>query len=72
MFRWMSEKYDGVRALWDGEHFFSRNFKELTIPDYIKLTIPKVPLDGEIWYAKFSCQDANISKGLEENAFMKA
>ena len=58
---WISEKYDGVRGIWDGKNMMSRNGNIYTIPDFIreqleKITIVKdeknINLDGEIWFGK--------------------
>ena len=46
---WASEKYDGLRALWDGENFYSRNGKIFHAPQWFKDTLPSTPLDGELW-----------------------
>ena len=46
---WASEKYDGLRALWDGENFYSRNGKIFAAPQWYKDTLPSTPLDGELW-----------------------
>lgn len=46
---WASEKYDGLRALWDGENFYSRNGKVFEAPQWYKDTLPNTPLDGELW-----------------------
>lgn len=56
---WASEKWDGIRALWDGEKMISRGSgvgkpKVYTyIPDWFKKTLPPgIPLDGEIWIGR--------------------
>lgn len=56
---WASEKWDGIRALWDGEKIISRGSgvgkpKVYTyIPEWFKLTLPPgIPLDGEIWIGR--------------------
>uniref|UniRef100_A0A6C0LGG4 ATP-dependent DNA ligase family profile domain-containing protein n=1 Tax=viral metagenome TaxID=1070528 RepID=A0A6C0LGG4_9ZZZZ len=51
---YVSEKYDGIRAIWDGEKFISRGQKVFTyVPDYfIELMPPGVALDGEIWISR--------------------
>lgn len=56
---WASEKWDGIRALWDGEKFISRGSgvgkpKVYTyIPEWFKLTLPPgIALDGEIWIGR--------------------
>lgn len=46
---WMSEKLDGVRALWDGTKFVSRLGHEFFAPHWFKNMLPLVPLDGELW-----------------------
>lgn len=48
---WMSEKYDGIRLYWNGEEFFSRQGKQIKVPDFIKNNLPKEALDGELWYS---------------------
>lgn len=56
---YISEKYDGIRAIWDGEKFISRgsssgNPKVYTyVPDFIKeLMPPGIALDGEMWIGR--------------------
>ena len=51
---YVSEKYDGIRAIWDGEKFISRGQKVFTyVPEYFKqLMPPGIPLDGEIWISR--------------------
>ena len=46
---WMSEKLDGVRALWDGQRFLSRLGNELLAPDWFVEALPAHPLDGELF-----------------------
>jgi DNA ligase-1 len=45
----MSEKLDGVRALWTGERLCSRNGNEFLAPAWFTKGLPKTPLDGELW-----------------------
>ena len=46
----MSEKYDGVRAFWNGEILTSRNGKILNAPKWWIENLPKdISLDGELW-----------------------
>ena len=51
---YISEKYDGIRAIWDGEKFISRGQKVFTyVPDYfVELMPPGIALDGEIWISR--------------------
>jgi DNA ligase-1 len=48
----MSEKLDGVRAIWDGEKFMSRNEKPFFAPQWFKDLMPPLFLDGELWIAR--------------------
>lgn len=56
MGRYMSEKLDGVRALWVPhetdkklDKFYSRNGKEFNVPRFFMDKLPRVILDGELW-----------------------
>ncbi|WP_232424092.1 DNA ligase [Imhoffiella purpurea] len=46
---WVSEKYDGVRAYWDGARLVSRGGHEIHAPEWFVAGFPRVPLDGELW-----------------------
>src|SRR5688572_1612007 len=47
---WMSEKYDGVRASWDGHKLWSRRGNLIHAPDYFLAELPRdIALDGELW-----------------------
>jgi DNA ligase-1 len=54
---WLSEKLDGVRAWWDGERFVSRLGNAFIAPDWFTASLPKHPLDGELWVARQKFQD---------------
>jgi len=46
---WMSEKLDGVRAVWNGSDFISRNGKTFPAPEAMKAAMPAgVMIDGEL------------------------
>jgi DNA ligase-1 len=50
---WVSEKYDGVRAIWNGERLLSRNGKDLGAPEWFTAGLPKnIRLDGELWMGR--------------------
>ncbi len=49
---WMSEKLDGVRAYWDGQHFLSRQGNLYHAPDWFIEGLPSVPLDVELWIGR--------------------
>jgi DNA ligase-1 len=46
---WMSEKYDGVRAYWDGGRLLTRAGNTLHAPEWFTRGWPDTPLDGELW-----------------------
>jgi DNA ligase-1 len=46
---WHSEKLDGVRAIWTGTKFISRNNNEFAVPDWFREWFPPYPLDGELF-----------------------
>lgn len=54
---WMSEKLDGVRALWDGTKFVSRLGNAFAAPSWYTKLMPKVVLDGELWCGRGAFQD---------------
>lgn len=49
---WASEKYDGVRAYWDGEQLISRQGNVFAAPAWFTQGFPKTALDGELWIAR--------------------
>jgi DNA ligase-1 len=48
----ISEKYDGVRALWDGKALRSRAGNVFAAPAWFIAKLPARPLDGELWMAR--------------------
>eukprot|EP01126_Amoeba_proteus_P021253 TRINITY_DN2152_c0_g1_i5.p1 TRINITY_DN2152_c0_g1~~TRINITY_DN2152_c0_g1_i5.p1 ORF type:complete len:459 (-),score=79.09 TRINITY_DN2152_c0_g1_i5:847-2223(-) len=47
---YISEKFDGVRALWNGSAFISKNGNVIAVPSSFTKTLPSnVVLDGELW-----------------------
>lgn len=52
---WISEKYDGVRAIWTGSKLITRNGKDLRPPAPFTAGLPRgVRLDGELWMGRGS------------------
>jgi DNA ligase-1 len=49
---WVSEKYDGVRAFWDGKRLISRQGNEYLAPPWFVANFPNTPLDGELWLGR--------------------
>jgi len=62
---WISEKLDGVRALWDGERLLSRNGNPFPAPAAWLARLPRLPLDGELWLGrgKFQATLSAIKRG---------
>jgi DNA ligase 1 len=48
----VSEKYDGVRAVWDGKTFRFRSGKQIAVPSWFIEKLPSESLDGELWIAR--------------------
>lgn len=46
---WVSEKYDGVRAYWDGKRLLTRAGNPIHAPEWFTQGWPVTPLDGELW-----------------------
>ncbi|MGB1109559.1 MAG: DNA ligase [Gammaproteobacteria bacterium] len=45
----MSEKLDGVRAVWDGEMLISRGGHAFAAPGWFTVALPPFAIDGELW-----------------------
>lgn len=48
----VSEKYDGVRAIWDGQTLRFRSGRTVSAPAWFIAKLPPEPLDGELWLAR--------------------
>ncbi len=49
---WVSEKYDGVRAFWNGKQLLSRQGNIIQAPIWFTEPLPDEQLDGELWLAR--------------------
>lgn len=49
---WVSEKLDGVRAVWDGEALYFRSGRPINPPGWFVAGFPKIPMDGELWLGR--------------------
>lgn len=49
---WISEKLDGVRALWDGEVLRFRSGRVVHAPVWFVAALPAQALDGELWLGR--------------------
>ena len=50
----ISEKLDGVRAIWDGKILRFRSGREINAPHWFLAALPKQALDGELWIGRGS------------------
>lgn len=50
----VSEKLDGVRALWDGQVLRFRSGRRIAAPDWFLASLPATALDGELWLGRGS------------------
>lgn len=48
----ITEKLDGVRALWDGKKLLTKHGHEISCPDWFIGNLPSIPLDGELWMGR--------------------
>ena len=48
----VSEKYDGVRGLWDGQTLRFRSGRTVPAPAWFTERLPRQPLDGELWLGR--------------------
>ncbi len=48
----ISEKLDGVRALWDGKSLRFRSGQTISAPAWFTAKLSATPLDGELWLAR--------------------
>ncbi len=48
----VSEKYDGVRAVWDGKTLRFRSGRTVNAPNWFIAKLPSQSLDGELWLAR--------------------
>jgi DNA ligase-1 len=49
---WVSEKLDGVRALWDGQQLRFRSGRLIAAPAWFTAAWPAQALDGELWMGR--------------------
>ena len=69
----VSEKYDGVRAIWDGKSFISRAGNPISAPAWFTKDFPKTALDGELWldHGQFDALSSVVRKDLPIDAEWK-
>ena len=45
----VSEKYDGIRAIWTGSELLTRQGNPISAPDWFTAPLPDIWRDGELW-----------------------
>jgi DNA ligase-1 len=70
---WISEKLDGVRAVWDGKNLVSRYGNKFHTPQWFKDELPKdVKLDGELFVGRGQFPETiSIVKSHEDKGWSK-
>jgi DNA ligase-1 len=69
----MSEKFDGVRARWDGKQLISRGGKVFGAPVWFTKDFPTMPLDGELWVGRGRYEEASsiVRRALPHEGWRK-
>ena len=63
---WLSEKYDGYRAIWDGQNFRSRVGNIFEAPNEFKSWMPKdIALDGELFAGREKFEKCGLFRKKE-------
>ncbi|MDI1309785.1 MAG: DNA ligase [Methylotenera sp.] len=62
----VSEKYDGVRAVWDGNKLHTRTGRVIAAPTWFTKGLPTTQLDGELWlgHGKFDALSGAVRKDV--------
>jgi DNA ligase-1 len=70
----VSEKLDGVRALWDGQRMRLRGGGTVALPAWFAARLPAIALDGELWIARgrFDEVSATVRRQAPDDAAWRA
>lgn len=70
----VSEKLDGVRALWDGHALRYRSGDAIAAPAWFLGRLPRQPLDGELWLGRgrFEALAATVRRARPDDAAWRA
>lgn len=55
---WVSEKYDGLRAVWDGQRLRTRGGETIVAPAWFTAGWPAESMDGELWAGRGRFEEA--------------
>lgn len=66
----VSEKLDGMRAIWNGEQLISRQGHPIHAPAWFIKDFPRQALDGELWIARgqFELLSSTVRQSIPEDA----
>lgn len=66
----VSEKFDGARAVWNGNVFHTRTGRQIAAPTWFTKDLPKTPLDGELWlsHGSFDALSGAVRKDIPIDA----
>ncbi len=66
----VSEKYDGVRAWWDGRTLRFRSGLPIAAPEWFTAQLPREAVDGELWIARgqFEAVSGTVRKARPADA----
>ncbi len=67
---WVSEKYDGIRAFWNGRVLMTRSGTTIAAPAWFLANWPTVALDGELWIGRgeFETVVATVRDAIPDDA----
>lgn len=67
---WVSEKFDGVRACWDGSRLWTRGGNPIQAPGWFTQALPALTTDGELWagYGAFEQASSIVRNGADDDA----
>jgi len=70
----VSEKFDGVRAVWDGQVLRFRSGRVIAAPAWFLAALPPLPLDGELWVGRgqFDRVSGAVRKAVPDDAEWRA
>ncbi len=70
----VSEKFDGVRAWWDGQTLRFRSGRPIAAPGWFIAGLPAQPLDGELWLGRgrFDALSAAVRRLVPRDAEWRA
>ena len=63
---WVSEKYDGVRAHWDGKQLRTRGGERIHAPAWFTANWPAEPMDGELWAGRGRFEQAQSAAARQQ------